>query len=266
MSASKTFNKLTTHLSALLGSLPLPESSNSSVMEAWEGSRKEVVRTLNRGTHANEQKDPNAPRRPRSAYIFFCQDTRADVLKGSPTMSANQVLKELGKRWKALGQKAKVRFEQLAATDKERYKTECAGYSPPENMKNGRHRRTIPGVAGPKSSYIYFCQDKRPEVRKQHPDMGPIDVSKELGKRWKALSEGQKRPFVDRSKVDRERYDTAKSAFQCASGSTTTCTQSVPASTPAEDSAPKVKKTRTPASVASQEARPATQKRVRKAE
>ena len=56
-----------------------------------------------------KKKDPNAPKRGLSAYMFFCQDMR-DTIKseGGPNISFTDITKELGKQWKELSEADKV--------------------------------------------------------------------------------------------------------------------------------------------------------------
>ena len=38
-------------------------------------------------------------------------------------------------------------------------------------------------------------------------------VGKVLGERWKALSESERRPYEDKAKADKERYDAEKASY-----------------------------------------------------
>merc|ERR1712012_1406556 len=44
-------------------------------------------------------KDPNAPKKPLSAYFLFSQDERLKVKAEFPDYSITEVAKELGRRW-----------------------------------------------------------------------------------------------------------------------------------------------------------------------
>lgn len=47
------------------------------------------------------KKDPNAPKKPSGAYIFFCNDKRAEVKKANPEYGVAESGRELGAMWKA---------------------------------------------------------------------------------------------------------------------------------------------------------------------
>ncbi|KAL4785689.1 high mobility group box domain-containing protein [Aspergillus varians] len=77
---------------------------------------------------ARKKKDPNAPKRGLSAYMFFANDNREKVREDNPGITFGQVGKMLGEKWKALSEKDRKPYEEKAATDKKRYEEEKAAY------------------------------------------------------------------------------------------------------------------------------------------
>lgn len=75
-----------------------------------------------------KKKDPNAPKRSLSAYMFFANEQRDIVRAENPGIAFGQIGKILGEKWKALEGKAKEPYEAKAATDKKRYEVEKAEY------------------------------------------------------------------------------------------------------------------------------------------
>ncbi|CAH2351911.1 non-histone chromosomal protein 6 [[Candida] railenensis] len=80
-----------------------------------------------------KKKDPDAPKRSLSAYMFFANENRDIVRAENPGISFGQVGKLLGEKWKALTGDEKVPYETKAETDKKRYEKEKAEYA----KKNG---------------------------------------------------------------------------------------------------------------------------------
>ncbi|KAH0541405.1 Non-histone chromosomal protein 6 [Glutinoglossum americanum] len=68
-----------------------------------------------------KKKDPNAPKRGLSAYMFFANEQRENVRDENPGITFGQVGKVLGERWKALNEKQRAPYEAKAAADKKRY-------------------------------------------------------------------------------------------------------------------------------------------------
>jgi hypothetical protein len=50
------------------------------------------------------------------------------------------------------------------------------------------------------SSYIIFCMEERTNVIRDFPMMKPTDVTRELAKRWKALSSGEQEWYKNKDK------------------------------------------------------------------
>lgn len=75
------------------------------------------------------KKDPMAPKRGLSAYMFFANEQRENVREENPGVSFGQVGKILGERWKALSDKQRAPYDAKAAADKKRYEDEKAAYN-----------------------------------------------------------------------------------------------------------------------------------------
>ena len=73
-------------------------------------------------------KDPNAQKRPLSAFFLFSQDERPDIKKKSPSLSVGDISKEIGARWKKVSDDVKKRYEQKAAVEKQKYEVRLSEY------------------------------------------------------------------------------------------------------------------------------------------
>ena len=69
-------------------------------------------------------KDPNAPKRAKSSYMFFTDYMRTKIRAKYPNDSMGEVSKKLGKMWNGLTPKEKSKFEKMASKDKVRYQNE----------------------------------------------------------------------------------------------------------------------------------------------
>ena len=81
-------------------------------------------------------KDPNKPKRAKSAFMFYCDKHRPKLIaeqKAKGKVAIGEVAKTLGANWKKLKDSQKKPFDALAAKDKERYEKAIAEY----NEKNG---------------------------------------------------------------------------------------------------------------------------------
>lgn len=80
------------------------------------------------GRKKKRTKDPDAPKRPLSAFFWFCNDERPKVKATMPDSTVGDVAKELGRRWNECTEDQKSKFEALAAKDKARYEKELKAY------------------------------------------------------------------------------------------------------------------------------------------
>ncbi len=78
-----------------------------------------------------KQKNPYAPKKPKSSYFFFCDEYRTSLIEKYKKKSKGKkqdksmmgmVAKELGKMWKELDNKDK--YNKMSVEDKKRYEKE----------------------------------------------------------------------------------------------------------------------------------------------
>ncbi|KAJ2227778.1 Non-histone chromosomal protein 6 [Coemansia sp. RSA 1722] len=74
------------------------------------------------------KKDPNAPKRALSAYMFFSQANRKTVKDDNPEATFGNIGKILGDMWKGMSDKEKAPFVKQAEDDKKRYEVQKAAY------------------------------------------------------------------------------------------------------------------------------------------
>jgi hypothetical protein len=219
---TKSWTKLSTVLSEVL-SETLDKAEVESVMSSWNSKKTEVSKLMGTGGRTKRKKDPNAPKKWKTSYITFCGDQREKVKKDNPNMSATEITTRLGELWKALSEKDKKKYEEASNKDRVRYEKEMESYTPPvddepEEKKRGRGaKKERTGPKRPLAAYMYFCQDKRQEVKEANPEMNGAAITSELGSRWKELSNEEKAPYEAKQAADKTRYESEK----VASGSTT---------------------------------------------
>ena len=198
-------------------------------------AKKKGGRGRSPGGSPKAKKDPNRPKRPKSAYLFFCADVREAVKAELDDPSAKNVMAELGVKWAELKEGAKKDYEKyakMAEEDKERYSAEMAEYTPPSGDEaeevvpkkrapakkaksddEGEGEGEGEGEAKPKAKkdvedkpakkkvtgYVLFCQDFRAEVKEDNPDLAQVEVTKLLAGMWKALPEDEKEEWKERA-------------------------------------------------------------------
>ena len=93
-----------------------------------------------KGETKKKFKDPNAPKRPPSAFFLFCSEYRPKIKGEHPGLSIGDVAKKLGQKWNNTAADDKQPYEKKAAKLKEKYKKDIAAYQAkgkPDAAKKG---------------------------------------------------------------------------------------------------------------------------------
>ncbi|KAG8221849.1 hypothetical protein J437_LFUL003225 [Ladona fulva] len=104
-----------------------------------------------RGKKRKQMKDPNAPKRPLSAFFWFCNDERPKVKASNPEYGVGDIAKELGRKWADADQDLKSKYEAMAEKDKARYDKEMTAYK--KKSKVGVTSSPVKGRAEPKPKH-----------------------------------------------------------------------------------------------------------------
>uniref|UniRef100_A0A8C3WSE2 HMG box domain-containing protein n=1 Tax=Catagonus wagneri TaxID=51154 RepID=A0A8C3WSE2_9CETA len=83
-------------------------------------------------------KDPNAPKRPPSAFFLFCSEYRPKIKREHPGLSIGDVAKKLGEMWNNTAADDKQPYEKKAAKLKEKYEKDIAAYRAKGNKGNSK--------------------------------------------------------------------------------------------------------------------------------
>ena len=157
-------------------------------------------------------KDPSAPKRFKSAFIFFTMD-RHRILREKFEESRGRgdntpdVAKLISEEWKALAPEERAKWDEKARLDKERYEVEKALYTGPWKIpakKKSKKDATAP--KRPMSSFLSFSNSNRGKVKEDNPGITNAQASKILAKMWKEASEEEKREHIEREEQLREVY------------------------------------------------------------
>jgi hypothetical protein len=169
-------------------------------------------------------KDPNAPKRGKSAYIFFCAAMRPQVKEELGEEGKSSIMAELGKRWKELKvdddrTEELAEYVKMAADDKSRYEkengksvetdekkqvknvevedVETDDEQKPAPKKPKKQEKKTEGEKKPKTGYAYFCSHNREGVKTDNPDMKAQDITRELARLWKELTNEEQKEWSD---------------------------------------------------------------------
>ena len=121
----------------------LTEHGDENIVELWQEAtnQQNFIKLIKVDKKSSGKKDPNKPKRGKSAYLFFCAEHREKAKKElGEGAKATEVTAELGRQWnelkastKASDKKKLEKYEKQAREDKERYESEMVNYVHPPN-------------------------------------------------------------------------------------------------------------------------------------
>ncbi|CCG81381.1 HMG box-containing protein [Taphrina deformans PYCC 5710] len=81
-------------------------------------------------------KDPNAPKRPKNAFLLFCEIERDSVRAAADpgTGETVDIARELGRVWAEMNDDARKPYRDMYEEDKVRYEKEMSTYEKPKNL------------------------------------------------------------------------------------------------------------------------------------
>jgi hypothetical protein len=155
-----------------------------------------------------KRKAKNSPKNASGPYIFFCKEEREKIKKELPELKSQEIIKELGQRWKLIKDTDKVKkYQEMAEVDKERFKEEMKNYVPSEEdnepkQKKPRAKKDKNAPKNPTTMYQLFCKDNRENLKKE--GLNTKEITKKLSEMWKNFNKEDKK---NKKKV--EKWNTA---------------------------------------------------------
>ena len=81
------------------------------------------------GKKTKAVKVQGAPKRARGAYVFFTNHVRPMIMQQNPSIDFKDMGILMGEKWRSLTQEEKAPFEEMALSDKDRFKEETDMYN-----------------------------------------------------------------------------------------------------------------------------------------
>jgi len=126
----------------------------------------------------------SAPKRPRSAYIYFSNQLREQVQAENPDAPVTQVMKRLGAAWRNLPEVEKSVYEGYWRDDKIRYEKEMK-----EHHKSAEYQE----MQCKKEEYLNSLKKNCEAARERRKKMAEREKVKKLKEREKKKREAVKR-------------------------------------------------------------------------
>jgi HMG (high mobility group) box len=153
------------------------------------------------------RKAPQAPKRGKSNYICFMMAKRPEIKETlGNNATAAEIVKTAAHMWRSLTAEERAHWDNVAEQDKQRYMVEKAAYTGPWHVSSKRSKKDPSAPKKPMTAFLQFSQERRRQVQEANPSKKNAEVSKLLGEMWKAASDDEKRPHVEKGKEDVEKH------------------------------------------------------------
>jgi len=198
------------------------ESSSGSSMKDKDRKRKKVAAAApvssekKKAPPAKTKKDPNAPKKAMTAFMYFSTGIRPEVKEENPELSFGDIAKTIGKRFKSLTSEEKQKWEAMAQVDKKRYVKAMESYTPPpkdlsssspKGKKGAGKKKKDPNAPKrPMTSYMLLSVAIRPTLKEENPDASFGELAKLVSARYKAMTPEEIEKWNKKAAIAKEKY------------------------------------------------------------
>merc|ERR1719408_675331 len=158
--------------------------------------------------------DPNAPKRPQTAYFRFAADYRPTFMKQNPELASQvaEIGRAIGAAWGDLDTAQKEKYQGAANKDFAKYKAKMDAYkktakfakyqaekkefNKEQKKRNGKKvlKKMLKNEPKrPMTAYFLFMNEKREEWEGE--DMAFTEVGKKAAGLWKEMSDANKAKY-----------------------------------------------------------------------
>jgi len=89
------------------------------------------------------RKDPSAPKRPMSAFLYFAQGRRTKIKSENPQMKNTEVSRILGEMWRNAPDKDRRPYINKEKEEREKYKTAVAKWKEQADSRAEKERKSM---------------------------------------------------------------------------------------------------------------------------
>eukprot|EP00802_Teleaulax_amphioxeia_P003198 Tamp_03201.p4 GENE.Tamp_03201~~Tamp_03201.p4 ORF type:complete len:156 (-),score=68.43 Tamp_03201:1977-2444(-) len=136
----------------------------------------------------------------------------------------------IGAKWKELSAEEKKPFEDKAKKLAAQYKEDKAKYdeeNPQEKKRKGegsegkkskKAKKDPNAPKGKLSAYMIWCATEREKIKEAEPTLKQTEIMAKLGQLWRDMSADDKKPWEEKAKADKERFDEETKSYKAPGG------------------------------------------------
>jgi hypothetical protein len=178
-------------------------------------NQQSLVKTLKKNNV--KIKDPDKPKRGKSAFLFFCEVNRKILKEKYPDMSVKEIVSKLGVDWQILKDTNSCEienYEAMSIKDRNRYKQQMRSYIPILNRKiynNEENKESDKKQSKRRSKrnkeeimYENFLKSKKTRTKKLHPEFESKDLIDFLKNKWETMKDEKKLKYYKSKRKTKE--------------------------------------------------------------
>lgn len=217
----------------------LENNKNPNVIDAWLSKKNQhgLLKTIKKTNIVI--KDPNKPKRGKSAYLFFCDEYRKKLKEENPNLNVKEIVSMLGTLWKQIKDSNSdelEKFEKLSMNDRMKYKKEMVTYKKEQKKDNellltvkkdkekdkekkkekelkkkelNRSKELQKSLKKEKKerdqALDKFLKSKKKKTKKTHPELDSEGVIKYLVTKWEKYPESRKEKYKNKVRKSKKK-------------------------------------------------------------
>eukprot|EP00586_Coscinodiscus_wailesii_P001229 CAMPEP_0172483828 /NCGR_PEP_ID=MMETSP1066-20121228/11009_1 /TAXON_ID=671091 /ORGANISM="Coscinodiscus wailesii, Strain CCMP2513" /LENGTH=422 /DNA_ID=CAMNT_0013247959 /DNA_START=24 /DNA_END=1292 /DNA_ORIENTATION=- len=156
------------------------------------------------------KKAPQAPKRFKSAFMFFSSEKHPEIrkqLEEGESKDVPNVAKLVSQAWRNLSPEERAVWDKLAADDKRRYEVEKSMYTGPWKVPACKRAKKDPDAPKrPMSAFLAYAKANRSQGKAENPHLSNTELTKHLAEKWKLVSAEERSIYVEKEEEERGTY------------------------------------------------------------
>lgn len=135
-----------------------------------------------------------------NSYTVFMAEQRKLITDKNDKISFGEISKQLSDKWKQLSPDQKLVYTNKAK------ELNAQNKSVKKNKKTSKKKSDVVTIKRPLSAYMFFAKEKSNKIKEQFPKLTFALRGKKMGEMWSGMSDVDKKPYVELSTKDKERF------------------------------------------------------------
>jgi len=98
-------------------------------LDAYDRVPELIETILGKEHKLKKHKDPNAPKRPKTGFLYFCDEFRSQITSSNPELRLGGIMKELGKLWGTYSDEEKEKYNFKSRESRTKYEEDLEEYT-----------------------------------------------------------------------------------------------------------------------------------------